>query len=339
MPNMLISALAVLAGNALVAGSIVPRQSSAQAFCSSADGTYKLSQVDAPVSGNGDAGGMSTWDLTIQDTDSGRKQQIKGFGAAVTDATVTAFGQLSADKQSQLLTELMSSDGANFNLIRHTIASSDLSGDPAYTYDDNGGQPDTSLSGFNLGDRGNAMVAMLKAMKERNSDVTVLGSAWAPPGWMQLDGVLTGTTEQNNLDHQYADQYAQYFVKYVQAYEEAGVPIDAITIQNEPLNSRAQMPTLYIFADESAKLIQENVGPALRAAGLDTRIWAYDHNTGMCIALLFVAQAQVGANPRLSGHSSFQMSPAIPRQYSTPRASTSARSPGTATLTPWTGAS
>jgi len=81
------------------------------------------------------------------------------------------------------------------------------------------------------------------------------------------------------------DQYAEYFVKYIQAYAAKGAPIDAITLQNEPLNSQSGMPTLYVFADESGKLIRDNVGPALKKAGLKTSVWAYDHNTGMCFIL------------------------------------------------------
>lgn len=332
---MLLQALIVFASQvASASASIVPRQSSARAFCSSSDGRYKLSEFDAPVAGNGDPGGMSTWDLTIDDTPSGHKQQITGFGAAVTDATVTVFNQLSADKKEQLLRELMTTDGVNFSLMRHTIASSDLSGDPAYTYDDNGGNADPSLSGFNLGDRGTAMAAMLKAMKDLNPDMTVVGSPWAPPAWMQLDRKLTGTTEQNNLDHQYADQYAQYFVKYIQAYQDAGVPIDAITIQNEPLNSNAGFPTMYVYADEAGQLIRDNVGPALRAAGLDTTVWAYDHNTGM-----YSPPPQKKSPTHAKVTTPPKTSPATPKPSSTRPQTTSTPSPGTATPTPQTGAS
>jgi glucan endo-1,6-beta-glucosidase len=85
----------------------------------------------------------------------------------------------------------------------------------------------------------------------------------------------------NNLNHDYVDVYAQYFVKYLQAFESGGASVDAITIQNEPLNPQSSYPTMYVYADESANLIQDNVGPALSAAGPSTKIWAYDHNTGL----------------------------------------------------------
>ncbi|ORY63855.1 glycoside hydrolase family 30 protein [Pseudomassariella vexata] len=256
-----------------------PHQSSAQAFCSSSDGVYKLSTFDAPVSGTGTPGNAPTWKLTVDDTSSGYKQKVTGFGAAVTDATVSLISALSADVKAKLLRELMTSDGVDFSLLRHTIASSDLSGPPAYSYDDNSGNADTTLAGFDLGDRGNSMADLLADMKALKADLTILGSVWAPPAWMQLDNALTGTTVNNNLDHDYVDAYAQYFVKYIKAYTAKGAPINAITIQNEPLNSQSGYPTMYIYADESGSLIKDNVGPALKAAGLKTEVWAYDHNT------------------------------------------------------------
>lgn len=268
--------LALLATPGLVAAAIQP-----QAYASSADGRYKLSSYSAPVRGTGSPGSTSTWKLTIDDTPSGRKQTIKGFGAAVTDSTVSVFNALPSSQRTALLNTLMTPSGANFAMMRHTIASSDMSANPSYSYDDSttNGVNDLSLANFNLGDRGSAMASLLAEMRRLQPGLTIIGSPWSPPGWMKLNRVIQGTTVNNNLDHAYASQFAQYFVKYLQAYQSRGAKIDAITIQNEPLNSKAQMPTMYIYADEAGDLIQNNIGPALRNAGLDTKVWAYDHNT------------------------------------------------------------
>ncbi|KAI1171880.1 beta-1,6-glucanase Neg1 [Nemania sp. FL0916] len=251
----------------------------AAAWASSSDGAYKLSSWQAPVQGTGSPGSYSTWSFTVNDGSSGHKQTVKGFGAAVTDATVSVFNGLSSASQTSLLNSLLTSSGAGFSLFRHTIASSDLSADPAYTYDDNGGSVDTSLSGFNLGDRGTAMAKLMAKMKTVNSAVSFLGSPWSPPGWMKLNNVIDGTTTNNNINHAYYSEWAQYFVKYLQQYQSLGAPIDAITIQNEPLNSNAGFPTCYIYDSEAGSFIQNNLGPALKSAGLSTQIWAYDHNT------------------------------------------------------------
>lgn len=115
----------------------------------------------------------------------------------------------------------------------------------------------------------------------------LLGSCWSPPGWMKLNGVVDGNTTKNNLNTDYADEYAQYFVDYIQAFADGGVTVDAITIQNEPLNSQSGYPTMYLDADTATSLIQNNVGPALSSAGLSTEIWAYDHNTGMLLMVRY----------------------------------------------------
>lgn len=266
----------ILASSAVSAGSL-DRRAVASSWTSSANGQYKLSRFDAPVLG-GNNPGIQDWDFKIFEK-SKQKQTVKGFGACVTDGTVTAFNKLPSNTRAELLRDLMTSGGLNFNLMRHTIGSSDLSGDPAYSYDDNNGRDDPNMNGFALGDRGNAMVSMLAEMRRLQGNMTLLGSPWSAPGWMKLNKVIMGTTRQNNLDPKHRQDYAKYFVRYLQAYEKGGAHVDAVTLQNEPFNSRAQMPTMYVYADESGQIIRDNLGPAIKEAGLNTKIWAWDHNT------------------------------------------------------------
>lgn len=196
----------------------------------------------------------------------------------VTDATVTSFNALSPKMKAQLLTDLFDpTEGIGFSLMRHTIAASDLSS-YSYSYDD--GSADPKLKNFNLLNPGRAMAALLASMKNVNPAIKLLGSVWSPPGWMKLNGVMLGTTVNNNINFEYASAYAQYFVDYITRFANKGVTVDAITIQNEPLNSNAGFPTTYVSADDSVNLIQNYVGPALKAANISTAIWAYDHNTG-----------------------------------------------------------
>lgn len=281
---MIVHLLPALVGLSSLASAMpLEERANAQAICSNSDGTYQLSSIAAPVQGAGNANGGSTWKLSIDDTSSGYKQSITGFGAAVTDATVTTFNTLTGGNLNSLLQEI-----SHFSLMRHTIASSDLSGDPAYSYDDNGGNADPNLDGFNLGGRGNAMATLLAKMKNLNSKLQILGSPWSAPGWMKLNGRLYGDSNNNNLNDgyltndgpNYASQFAQYFVKYLQAFANLGATVNAITIQNEPLYSPSGYPSMYMFDYEQAQLVQNFVGPALSNAGLDVDVWAYDHNTG-----------------------------------------------------------
>lgn len=189
---MYASFLALLAASQTLAlpsaSTVKSRAAAPAAYVTTSDLSHKLSSAAAPISGRG-TGGSSTWDLTIDDTASGRKQTIIGFGGSVTDATVTVMNALSADKQSQLIRELLTQDGADFSFLRHTIASSDLSGPPAYTYDDSSGKADPNMQNFNLGDRGTAMAKMLATMRSVKSSLTILGSPWSAPGWMKLNRV------------------------------------------------------------------------------------------------------------------------------------------------------
>jgi O-glycosyl hydrolase len=266
----------------------------ASSYCSDSSGKYQLESITAPVEGYGDPGPTAhTWNLTIDDTVSGYKQIIKGFGATVTDATVASFNNQTNSTLDKLLNYLLTDDGANFSLMRHTIGSSDLS-PVTYTYDDNNGKEDKDLSAFSLGDHGTAMAKLLAQMKEVNPDIQIVGSSWSAPAWMKLNGNLAEDSSNNHLNDGwftsggvgstgYSDSFAQYFVKYIQAYQDLGVEIDAITIQNEPLNTQAGYPTMYVYANESARLIGDHVGPALTSAGLNTTVWAFDDNTGLYI--------------------------------------------------------
>lgn len=175
----------------------------AAAYCTNSDLTYKLSPITAPVQGNGNSTtSQQIFNLTIDDTPSGYKQTIDGFGAAVTDATVITFNQLSNSSLDQLLTTLMTSSGANFSLMRHTIGASDLSPDPPYTYDENGGsgKPDPALANFTLTSHGTAMAGLLAKMKAKNGGLMVLGSPWSAPSWMKLNRRLIGNAVSQSED-------------------------------------------------------------------------------------------------------------------------------------------
>lgn len=190
-----------------------------------------------------------------------------------------SFNDLPKKQYNALLSDLFSpTAGIGMSLMRHSIGASDLSV-YEYTYDD-ASAPDLKLKGFNLQPAGRAMASLIKDMRAVNPAIKLLGSMWSPPGWMKLNGVVSGNTTNNNLNMNYASQYAQYFVDYIQRFANQGVHVDYLTIQNEPLNSNAGFPTMYVAADQSAQLIQSYVGPAFDAANISTQIWAYDHNTG-----------------------------------------------------------
>ncbi|KAJ5620399.1 beta-1-6-glucanase [Penicillium lagena] len=273
-------ALSLALPSAALAQPKLSKKGPASSYLTSADGAYNLTSYAAPVLGTGDS---PTWSLAVDDTRSGHKQQMVGFGAAVTDATITVFSALSEAQRSALFTELLTTDGpeaVGMSLMRHSIGASDLSS-YEYSYDQtpNNISPDPRVANFSLEDPGNHMVNMIAEFKKYNPDLRLLGSVWSPPGWMKNNHVQDGNATDNTFNMKWAGSYAEYFVKYIQAFRKKGVQVDAITIQNEPLNSNPGYPTMYLPANESTAIIQHHVGPSLKSAGLNTEIWAYDHNT------------------------------------------------------------
>ncbi len=246
------------------------------AYTTTGDGVNKLSSIAdltrGPIASTFTG---STWMFNVDDSLAGRKQTITGFGGTITDGTVSLISALGATQQGALINDLFSTGGININLIRHTIGSSDLTAQgQGYTYE-NG----TALkSPFALGPQGTAMLKGMAQIYSVQPALKVLGSSWSAPGWMKLNGLQQGATTNNNMNMNYVTDLAKYFVQYVQAFKAGGVTVDAITVQNEPLNSKAGFPTMYLFPDQEATIVS-NLGAALKTAGLPTQIWAYDHNT------------------------------------------------------------
>src|SRR5258706_11784264 len=132
--------------------------------------------------------------------------------------------------------------------------------------------PDRNLLDLNR-DRAYIMPVLREALAV-NPKLKIIASPWSPPGWMKTSGSMIGGTL---LPSSFAP-LARYFVRFVQSYEAAGVPIFAITPQNEPRNIPADYPGMGMTAEEQTVFIREHLGPAFRDAHLKTKIMAFDHN-------------------------------------------------------------
>jgi glucosylceramidase len=203
-------------------------------------------------------------------------QTIDGFGYALTGGSATLIHQLPAAQQTALLQELFLTDTNHIGVsyLRVTIGASDMSSH-VFSYDDNASpaQPDTLLNNFDLADDKTDLVPVLQEIVALNPSIKILGSPWSAPLWMKSNNNSVG----GSLLPQYYDVYAQYFVKYIKAMKAAGITIDAITPQNEPLNP-LNNPSMSMQATEEEEFVKNHLGPALQAAGLTTKIIAYDHN-------------------------------------------------------------
>lgn len=212
---------------------------------------------------------------TIEINDHQKFQTIDGFGFALTGGSAQHLAHMDAAKRAALLQELFGVNGRNIGIsyLRISIGSSDLN-DHVYSYDDMpAGQTDAELAKFSLAPDRAELLPVLKEILAINPKIEILGSPWSAPAWMKTNDNSKG----GELKPEYYPTYAKYFVKYIQGMKAEGIQITAITIQNEPLNEK-NTPSMLMPAEEEARFIKDDLGPAFKAAGIRTKIILYDHN-------------------------------------------------------------
>jgi glucosylceramidase len=157
--------------------------------------------------------------------------------------------------------------------LRVSIGASDLN-DHVFSYDDlPDGKTDTALEHFDLGPDKNDVIPVLQEIIRINPTVKILASPWSAPAWMKDNHDTRG----GSLLPQYYSAYARYLIQYIIAMQQYGIRIDALTVQNEPLNG-GNNPSMVMQAGEEAELIKRYLGPGIAENRLDTKIIIYDHN-------------------------------------------------------------
>jgi glucosylceramidase len=213
-----------------------------------------------------------TVDATIQ------YQQMDGFGGSLTDSSAwLIWNELSPSQQTTLMQQLFSaSSGIGISFLRQPMGATDFSASGNYSYDDMpSGQTDSNLANFSVAHDTAYIVPLVKQALSINPAVKVVALPWSPPAWMKA----TGTMKGGNMNPSYFPSLARYFVNFVQAYQQLGIPIYALSVQNEPLYSTAGYPSESLSATDEATFIANHLGPALSSAGLgNVRIFAYEHN-------------------------------------------------------------
>jgi glucosylceramidase len=202
-------------------------------------------------------------------------QTIDGFGFALTGGSAQLIQHMEPEKRAALLHELFATDGTSIGVsyLRLTIGASDMN-EHVFSYDDlPDGQTDPTLAKFSLGPDRDDVVPVMKQILTINPHIKILASPWSAPLWMKTSGAAKGGV----LKPEFFSAYATYFVKYIQAMKAEGIPIDAVTIQNEPLNEK-NTPSMLMLESEQAAFIENNLGPAFKRAEIKTKIVLYDHN-------------------------------------------------------------
>lgn len=212
---------------------------------------------------------------TITVNESQTFQGIDGFGYTLTGGSASLINQLPAATQDALLKELFHWDSTfiGVSYLRISIGASDLSAE-TFSYNDlPAGQTDVNLDKFSISKEEKDLLPVLKKIVALYPQIKILGSPWSAPTWMKTNNDFKG----GSLKKEYYAAYAKYFVKYIQAMKAAGITIDAITPQNEPLHG-GNNPSMVMQAAEQADFIKNHLGPAFKTAGLATKIITYDHN-------------------------------------------------------------
>ncbi|MFL5884322.1 MAG: glycoside hydrolase family 30 protein, partial [Thermoleophilaceae bacterium] len=209
-------------------------------------------------------------------------QPIRGVGAAFTDSSLWLLSKLSADRREQTLRSLLDpSAGIGLSVMRVPMAASDFSASGMYSYDDlPAGQSDPTLAHFSIVHDNAYVLPILREALRINPSLKIVASPWSPPAWMKTNDSMVGVSPAGGPGTLRPDAYAplaRYFVRFIEAYRDAGVPIWAVTPQNEPLQPTADYPGMFLSASQEATFVQQYLAPAIRAAGLDTRIYGYDY--------------------------------------------------------------
>jgi glucosylceramidase len=230
--------------------------------------------------------------LTIDDQQ--RFQEIDGFGASLTDAAAWLFAKKLTPAQTDAAFKMLFArkGGIAINILRQPIGSSDLAV-TFYSFDDlceqaakacttPAGKTDMHLEHFSLAHDQEYILPQLKQALAINPGIHVMLTPWSPPGWMKTTGTMLGsmaeTKESSKLRPDAYYVFAQYLVKAIQGYQAAGVPVWALSVENEPLYDPPTYSGMKMEAGEQAKFFGDALAPALEAAHLHPKVMAYDHN-------------------------------------------------------------
>jgi len=199
-------------------------------------------------------------------------QEFLGIGAAVTDASAETFAQISKSQQDKFIDAYFGEHGIGYSLLRTTIHSCDFSSE-SYTYIEEG---DTSLATFNIAHDLKLRIPMIHdIMKKVGNNFPIYASPWSPPAFMKTNGDML---QGGSLRPEFYNLWAQYFAKFIKAYEKEGIPIWGVTIQNEPMAKQRWESCIYT-AEQERDFLKNNLGPTLEKEGLgDKKIIVWDHN-------------------------------------------------------------
>tara|TARA_B100000029_G_scaffold514813_1_gene619092 strand:+ start:595 stop:1947 length:1353 start_codon:yes stop_codon:yes gene_type:complete len=206
------------------------------------------------------------------------RQKILGFGGAFTEASASVYEKLGAEKRAEIIQSYFGINGNRYNMGRTHINSCDFSlGN--YSYCDTPG--DIELKKFSISRDKKLLIPFIAdALEATQIPIKLLASPWSPPPWMKTNGEMN---HGGKLKKEYRHAWAQYYCKYISAYEKEGITIWGISIQNEPDAKQTWDSCLYT-GDEERDFIRNYLGPAMERNNLlHKKIIIWDHNRDIMV--------------------------------------------------------
>lgn len=202
-------------------------------------------------------------------TDGVVTDNFKGFGGCFNELGWRALGHLDETDRLEILHALFSADGCGFNYNRMPIGANDFS-ETWYSHNETAG--DYAMDNFSIGRDHQSLIPYIRAARETHGkDFFLFASPWSPPTWMKFPSAYNyGTLIWEPQNRQ---AYAKYFVRFVDAYADEGIRIDAVHVQNEP-NSDQKFPSCLWTGAQMRDFIRDDLGPAFESTGTATQIWA-----------------------------------------------------------------
>lgn len=202
-----------------------------------------------------------------------RRQPFLGVGAALTDSSAWLLAKAMEEgtRRETLKALFDPKEGNGFAVLRVCVGASDFAVGGSYTYCDT---PDPTLAAFSIQRERAYLIPLLKEIKKIQPKLTLIASPWSAPAWMKTTKSLNGGW----LKAEHYETYARYWVKYLAAMAAEGVRFAYLTPQNEPRHETKSYPSMRMEPQDQARFIGEHLGPALKKAGLRTKILCWDHN-------------------------------------------------------------
>lgn len=198
-------------------------------------------------------------------------QTFIGMGGAITDAAAATLEKLPADKRSEVMNAYYGEKGIGYTVARLPIASCDF-GTDIYSYIE---ENDRDLSTFSIDvDRSKRFDMIREAMRLAGTDGKLIAAPWTPPFWMKSNGIMD---HGGKLLPEYYMEWANYYVRFCEAYKAEGLPIFALSTQNEPMAVQTWESCIYT-AGEERDFVRDYLGPAMALNAHDTKLIIWDHN-------------------------------------------------------------